>query len=61
MGAPFRIEDVEAAYKKAAQLVENFGEEFLPAFLRAEKLMEEARMNQSAAERARRIARGLHS
>ncbi|WP_416368605.1 hypothetical protein [Tritonibacter mobilis] len=52
-------DDIKAARNKAAQLVANFGDEFLPAFLRAEALLKAAERNQTASERARQIASNL--
>lgn len=50
------IELIREAYAKSAQLVANFGDEFLPAFLRAEKMLKEAEEGQSAIARAKQVA-----
>ncbi|AUR04274.1 hypothetical protein PhaeoP72_02313 [Phaeobacter inhibens] len=53
------IENLQMAYEKAAKLVELWGEEFVPTFLRAERMLEDALRGQNAVERARKVARRL--
>ncbi|UWQ05943.1 hypothetical protein [Aliiroseovarius crassostreae] len=52
-----RLERIEAARDKAAQLVALHGEQFLPFFIRAEELVHQEREGQSALDRALEIAR----
>lgn len=53
----YTVAQLQPVYEKAALLVELYGEEAVPCFLRAERMLEEAKQSEGALERARRVAR----
>jgi hypothetical protein len=50
------LDQITKAHRKCALLVAAHGDEFLPAFLRMEAALDQAKQGESAIERARRIA-----
>ena len=53
---PITDEEIEWSYKKAARLVQNYGEQFLPIFERFQEEMEKASLKRRLKKLAEKVA-----